>query len=536
MKGLVVLFFLFAATIGIGPEVAAQDGPRPVYAPGEVLVKFRPQAASADIASVKSQLRLDTLKIFKRITVHHLKIRSNLTVEQAISRLRQSPFVEYAEANYYRYVNAVPNDPRYPEMWGLNNTGQTGGTPGADIDAQAGWNITTGSSNVVVALIDSGTDVNHQDLAANIWTNPGEIPGNGIDDDGNGFVDDVRGWDFRDNDNDPTDTSATCSGHGTHTAGTIGAVGNNGIGVTGVNWNVKIMPLRVFGGFFCSGADSQIISAIEYYTDFGIRFSSNSYGGGPFNQAAMDAIRASQSVFVAAAGNENRDNDVTPNYPSNYELDSIIAVAATDDTDARASFSNFGLNSVDLGAPGVDILSTIPGDNYGLLSGTSMATPHVAGAVGLLLAQDPGLTNNEIKFRILNGTDASGLPVLTGGRLNVRNALNFGLLPPGVEVHVTPVGSTTVSPGGTISYNVVVHNHSAGAATVTAKVYVRSPAGQEMDLNGPFTFPLAAAGSVTQTFSKTVPATVGLGSYTIFGQAETATSFDEDPVEYQVVP
>lgn len=536
MRRFAILFFLFAVSISFGWEAGAQNGQRPVYVPGEVLVKFRPQAASGDIASIKSQLRLDTLGIFKRITVHRLKILSNLTVEQALSRLRQSPLVEYAEPNYYRYLNLVPNDPRYPEMWGLNNTGQTGGTPGADIDAQAAWNITAGSPNVVVALIDSGTDLIHQDLAANIWTNPGEIPGNGIDDDGNGFIDDVHGWDFRDNDNDPTDTSATCSGHGTHTAGTIGALGNNGIGVTGVNWSVKIMPLRVFGGFFCSGADSQIISAIEYYTDFGIRLSSNSYGGGPFNQAMMDAIRASKSVFVAAAGNDGRDNDVTPNFPSNYELDNIIAVAATDDTDARASFSNFGVNSVDLGAPGVDILSTIPGNNYGLLSGTSMATPHVAGAVGLLLAQDPGLTDREIRFRILRGVDPTGLPVATGGRLNARNALNFGLLPPGVEVHVAPVGATTVSPGGTISYNVVVHNHSASAATVTAKVYVRSPSGLEMNLNGPMTFPLGAGGSVTQTFSKTIPATVALGSYTLFGQAETATSFDEDPVEYEVVP
>jgi len=536
MKRLAVLFFLFAVSISIGREAGAQDGQRPVYVPAEVLVKFRSQAASADIGSIKSQLGLDTLKIFKRIAAHHLKIRSNLTVAQAISRLRQSPFVEYAEANYYRYVNAVPNDPRYPEMWGLNNTGQTGGTPGADIDAQAAWNITTGSANVVVALIDSGTDLNHQDLAANIWTNPGEIPGNGIDDDGNGFVDDVHGWDFRDNDNDPTDTSATCSGHGTHTAGTIGALGNNGIGVTGVNWSVKIMPLRVFGGFFCSGADSQIISAIEYYSDFGIRFSSNSYGGGPFNQAAMDAIRASKSVYVAAAGNEGRDNDVTPNYPSNYELQNIIAVAATDDTDVRAGFSNFGLNSVDLGAPGVDILSTIPGDNYGLLSGTSMATPHVAGVVCLLLAQDPGLTNLEIRFRILRGVDPTGLSVATGGRLNAKNSLVFGLQPPLVEVALTPVGPTTVSPGDAISYNLSIQNNGSAAATITAKIYAQGPAGQEATLHGPVTFSLAGGGSVNQTFSKTIPTAVGLGSYSIFGQAETATSFDEDPVAYEIVP
>jgi uncharacterized repeat protein (TIGR01451 family) len=509
----------------------------PEYVPNELLIKFKPQVNAADIVSLKSEFDLETIKIFKKIAIHHLKFYSRLTVKQMIELLAQSPLVEFAVPNYIRYLNVLPNDPRVDELWGLHNTGQTGGTVDADIDAPEAWDIATGSPEVIVAVIDSGMDLDHEDLAANLWTNDAELGGlPGVDDDQNGYIDDVHGWDFRNNDNDPSGTGGACVGHGTHVAGTIGAEGNNGIGVAGVNWNLTIMPLRAFGpflGIFCSGNDADIIEAILYYTDFGVRISNNSYGGGPSSLAMQEAIRASDSLFVAAAGNDGQNTDVTPHYPSSYPLDNIVSVAATDHDDLMASFSNFGNQSVDLGAPGEDILSTLLNDSYGLLSGTSMASPHVAGAAALLLADDPELTNMEIKWRLTSGIDPAGLQVLTGGRLNIYNSL---MLMSEVEIAVTPAGPTAINPGDTVSYDVTVFNQGTGSKNVTASVYVRLPDGTERVLQGPITFNLAAGDSRGGTFSATVPGSAPAGSYRVIGRVSTPdnTDFDEDEVIYEL--
>jgi subtilisin family serine protease len=325
--------------------------------------------------------------------------------------------------------------------------------------------------------------------------------------------------------------------HGTHTAGTIGAIGNNGIGVTGVNWDVTIMPLRVFKRrsvlffVFCSATDSDIIDAIQYAADNGVRISNNSYGGGPRSQAVLEAIRASKSVFVAAAGNNSRNNDLTPHFPSNYDLDNIISVAATDHNDLLASFSNVGVNTVDVGAPGVDILSTIRKGKYGFLSGTSMATPHVAGAAALLLASDPTLTNNEIVWRIVNSTDFAGLPVVSGGRLNVSNALT---ITPIVTIGVTPLGSTSVSPGGTINYSVSLANIGSSTKLVDASVVAVFPDGREFVLQER-TLTLPAGESGSESFSEKVPASLPAGDYQLAAWAEVVSeSFDEDIVTYQI--
>jgi subtilisin family serine protease len=526
--------------------VSAQSSSSEEYVPGELLVKFTPEATGEAIAALQAQVGLETIKVFKRTGVHHVRIRAPLTVLEAIAQLLRHPAVEYAEPNYIRHLNRTPSDPRFPELWGLHNTGQTGGTPDTDVNAPEAWDLHTGSSAIVVAVIDSGMDLTHEDLAANLWTNPGEIPGNGVDDDGNGFIDDVHGWDFRDNDNDPTDTSPICGGHGTHTAGTVGAVGDNGIGVVGVNWKVLLMPLRACSGFLgisCSCPDAATMEAIEYYTDFGVRVSNNSYGGTAFSQAARDTIRASHSVLVAAAGNGGEDgvgdnNDILPQYPASYDLENIIAVAATDDTDTRADFSNFGSTSVDLAAPGVDILSTLPGNNYGLLSGTSMATPHVAGAAALLLAQDPTWTNNEVKWRLLRGTNPKGLPVLTGGRLNVFNALQ---LRSEVTIAVTPLGPTTIRPGEAVPYEVTVQNLSAAPQTVTAVTFVRHPDGTESTLEGPSTFTLAVGATLTRTFTESIPPSVPptqLGVQRVVGRVETPGfgHFDEAEILYNLTP
>jgi subtilisin family serine protease len=326
----------------------------------------------------------------------------------------------------------------------MNNTGQTGGTNDADLDAPEAWDIQTGSESTLIAVIDTGVDYNHPDLAANIWTNPGEIAGNGLDDDQNGFIDDIHGWDFVNNDADPMDDNL----HGTHVAGTIGAIGDNGVGVAGVNWRTKIMALKFLGGDG-SGTLADAIGAILYGAKMKARVMNNSWGGGGFSQALLDAITVandSAALFVAAAGNDGNDNDQTPNYPSNYDAPNVVAVAAIDHKGDLAVFgsggggicgcggnviglpgSNYGATTVDLAAPGKEVLSTTPNNGYTKLSGTSMATPHVAGVAGLVFSQFPAWTHLQVKERLLSTVEASTSlqgKVVTGGRVNAQRALS----------------------------------------------------------------------------------------------------------------
>jgi len=533
--GTCVIVFALSAIGGLPGSVHAQPQP-PEFVPGELLLKFESGVPLRRMRAILASADADILRRYRLVPLLHLRLREG-AVETAARALRQLPEVAYAEPNYYHEPTLLPNDLRAPELWGLHNVGQTGGTPDADIDAPAAWDVSTGDQGLVVAVLDSGTDVDHEDLAANLWVNPDEIPGNGADDDGNGFIDDVHGWDFGNDDNNPDDDISVCAGHGTHTAGTVGAKGNNGIGVTGVNWDVTIMPLKIFTrvlGVFCLTNDADIIAAIEYAADKGVRVSNNSYGGGGFNQAVFDAIQASDSVFVAAAGNNGGNNDTNPQFPASYDLDNVVSVAATDHNDALASFSNFGTASVDLGAPGVDILSTQPDDRYQLLSGTSMASPHVAGAVALQMAADVSLTNNEVRWRILNSVDPAGLPVATGGRLNAASALS--LPGPAVTIDVEALGPTSVSPGDTLAYRVSLANNAVTSVTVDASVVAVFPDGREFVLQSDtLTLPGGAGGS--QDFEATVPAGAAAGEYRLAGRAEVVSqSFDEDIVLYDVVP
>lgn len=524
-------------------STAQAQTPRPQFVPGELLVKLKDGASTQQLNSLQNQVNAQVVRHFKSINVYQLKIPTTLAVDTAVSQLKQNPLVEYAQPNYLYYLDdTVPNDPGFGSLWGLHNTGQDGGVPDADIDAPEAWDITTGSDQVVIAVIDSGVDLDHPDLAANIWTNPGEIPGNGLDDDQNGFVDDVHGWDFSGNDNDPSPVGAACRGHGTHVAGTIGAVGNNNVGVSGVNWHVKIMPLKAFTivlGSLCAGDTAALISAVEYYTMMHVRISSNSWGGLLPDLAMMQAIIASDSIFVAAAGNGSLDgigdnNDKIPFYPAGYPLPNVIAVAATDRTDTRAVFSNFGRQSVDLGAPGVDILSTLPDNIYGTLSGTSMATPHVSGVAGLLLAQDPTLTNQEVIWRILHGTDFINLPVLSGGRLNAYKALQFGLTTPAVTLDLSPQSTTTVPPGGLFLWRINLTNHQANQNNVTVRLFLQFensialPIYQASGL-------IAANATLSDDVLSLMPIFFPSGTkFRLIAQAETATSFDEDSIAYTV--
>jgi subtilisin family serine protease len=350
----------------------------------------------------------------------------------------RTPAVATLEPDRVIHGASVPNDPLFATQWNLRNVGQYSSTFGNDIRATTAWSVTTGSRSVVVAVVDSGIDVTHPDLAANIWTNPGETPGNGIDDDHNGYVDDVHGWNFVNNNNNVGDVY----GHGTHVAGIIGATGNNGIGVTGIDWQVSLMALK-FQDSSGIGYTSSMLAALSYATmmrrDHGINIvaTNNSWRApaGP-SLVVENAIRAQGDAgitFVAAAGNNGSDNDTLPRYPGSYRLPNVITVAALSTMNSLASMSNYGSSTVDLAAPGSLIQSTFPGGSYGILSGTSMATPHVTGVVALLAAAKPGITVAEARTAILGSTTpVAGLvgKTITGGRLNAGAALlSLGIAP-----------------------------------------------------------------------------------------------------------
>jgi len=405
-------------------KAALEANPNLDVIPGSLLVTYR--EATGNIERDASRIVADTramrsFNISKR--VEHLVVSD---VDTAIAFLETLPWVESVEPDHVLRPMSS-NDTFVGLQWGLNNTGQdirgVNGTPDVDIDAFEAWSTTTGDPNLVIAVIDSGVQWSHPDLDSNIWSNPGEIAGNGIDDDGNGYVDDIRGWDFYDNDNDPDDAD----GHGTHVAGTIAAESNNSQGTAGVVWQAQIMPLRFIGPF--GGSTSDAIAAIDYAVAAGCKLSNNSWGGGGFNSALQNAISSADAaghLFVAAAGNDGRNTDSQPAYPASYNNDNIISVANITNTGALSGTSNYGANTVDIGAPGTDIASLYSGSSYVWLSGTSMASPHVAGVAAMLWSVDSGLTHDEVKAAILSSAtplaSMNGLST-TGGFLNAVEAL-----------------------------------------------------------------------------------------------------------------
>lgn len=411
--------------------------------PGEYVVKLKNTSMVMNTSSVRALLGgpVRVVNMEQRLFVTQRPVIE--TRGYAVQALNSNAMVEYAEPNYiYRVVGntgaaSLPNDPELTKLWGLINTGANvdgdsgtiKGKAGLDIDATKAWMMETGSHDVVVAVIDTGVNYNNPDLADNIYTNVAEANGQpGVDDDNNGYVDDIHGYDFSANDADPMDVY----GHGTHCSGTIGASGNNANGITGVAWKVKILPVR-FLGDDGGGSLENAVKSIDYATRMGVKVMSNSWGGGGFSQALLDSIqRAKQAgiLFVAAAGNSGQDTDASPEYPAGYQVDNVISVAAVDPAGALADFSNYGKTTVHIAAPGVNVLSyTMRGlESW---SGTSMATPHVTGVAVLLLAQDMNQTYDVIKGRLLSS--ARPLPALRGrvvtGMVNAYYALTNQIAP-----------------------------------------------------------------------------------------------------------
>jgi thermitase len=473
------------------------------YAANEILVQFAANATAAQMTNARAAVSGRAVEAIETARMQaagdgrleRIAIPARLGVERAIAAIAQRPGVVFAEPNWRITTSAVSNDPFYTtssRLWGMYGddqptaTGPSGTTNQFGSQAEKAWAAGfTGSNTVYVGVLDEGIDINHPDLRANIWVNPFETVGDGIDNDRNGYVDDVHGWDFYSRDNSVYD-GGTGDRHGTHVAGTIGGVGGNGIGVAGVSWNVTMIPLKFLGPD--GGYTSDAIKALDYLTDLKVRHglnivaSNNSWGGGGGYSSALHSaiIRGANAgiLFVAAAGNAGVNTDVSANYPSNYSTlqgtsttraasyEAVISVAALTSSGGLASFSNYGATTVDIAAPGVSINSTLPGSSYGAFSGTSMAAPHVTGAIALYASAYPSASAAEIRQAILSSarpTASLAGKTVTGGRLDVAAALN---IVPAVDIAITG-GSVKEGDSGTTPLVFTVTLSAAATSEVT---------------------------------------------------------------------
>jgi subtilisin family serine protease len=411
------------------------------YAAGQIIVQYKGFATDKDKVRVQGLLKGKRIEFLGRRggrfngDIELLSMPTTGTMQSRIDTLLKDPAVDFAEPNWIVSDSAVSNDPMYMDgrLWGMYaaNTAPAN-TYGSG--AGAAWNAHGANcSSVVVGIIDGGMMITHPDLAANVYKNPFETAGNGRDDDKNGLIDDVYGWDFANNDN--TIFDGLGDGHGTHVSGTVGAVGGNGVGVAGVCWNIKLLSGKFLNNG--SGATSNAVKAVDYFTNLKLKgvpvvATNNSWGGGGYSQSLYDAIeraKAADILFITAAGNSGQDNDQTPSYPGSLTNDNIITVASITDTGDMSWFSQYGLTSVDIGAPGSRVMSTYPTrvqgkivPGYAYLDGTSMASPHVTGAAALYKALNPSATWAQIKAAILSTsapTPSLQGKVSSGGRLDV---------------------------------------------------------------------------------------------------------------------
>jgi subtilisin family serine protease len=530
-----LLLAFFALDLRAAQLAAQSQAPTSSHVPDEVIVKYRDGVDEYKKELGRFRVAGKRKREFKTVRgLEVIKLGRNVSVADAIDEYKHDPDVLYAEPNYIVHtvanakITLTPNDPSFGSLWGLTK-----------INAPGAWNVTTGSSNVVVAVLDTGVDYTHPDLVANM----------GRDSDGN------YGLDVANNDTDPMDDNE----HGTHVSGTIGAVGNNGIGVVGVNWNVKLLACKFFdaSGY---GTTEGAIACLDYVKNMkerGINIvaTSNSWGGGDFSQALVDAIDVQRQhgiLFITAAGNGNafgvgQNNDTTPFYPCNTYLPNVICVAATTSTDAKAGFSNYGRHTVHVGAPGNGILSTVPGGGYASLSGTSMATPHVSGLAALLKAQDPSRDWRAIKNLILAGGDtiSSMANTITGKRINANSAMTCSTTT--IQTRLQPIASTiSASPGVPVNLgslnikcanpngNVSVSVSSGGTITLVDDGLGSDQAAGDGIYSAQWT-PIAA-GTYTLTFPGNDKVTVNVANPTIsvtpssidFGGVSIGSSSDKN--------
>ena len=442
---------------------------------GQLVVKFRADAPASQVIGtfninqlVGERARLlDPMPRIDGIVIG-VPSRGAAVVQATLSKLRADPAVQYAEPNYIYYADRAPTDPLVKDMWFLET-----------ISAFEAWEQRADGPEVVVAVIDTGVYMNHEDLRGHIWTNAKEIPDNGVDDDNNGYVDDIHGWNFAQGHNNPTaelvfgagpgcapDASARAyEYHGTHVAGTIGALSENGKGIVGISRKVRIMPIKAMGGPCGAGLMSSLIQAVAYAVENGAQVINLSLGGGENSIIFREQLKAASAkgvLIVAAAGNEANNNDAKPRYPASYDIPGLITVAATMWNDTLAPFSNYGSRSVHLAAPGVRILSSVPvgaspegpKNGYGMLDGTSMAAPVVSGAVALLVAQFPRMARIDIKRRLMESVDpveALRGKVASGGRLNLLRALGTAFISSPTKpkpARSAPLGARTLPSGG----------------------------------------------------------------------------------------
>jgi len=474
---LALAFLAVLLLLSTPTEAVAQSAGDLPYEPDRILVKPKAAATEADQTQIEEINGAAGEEAIPGTPIEVVEVPEGSTVEETVDLYGASPDVEYAVPDTRMYIEQsapqLPNDPDFESLWSLHNTGQPvdgrAGTADADIDAPEAWGVTAGSPQTVVAVMDQGVNVDHPDLDGNVWTNPDEVPDNGVDDDQNGYVDDVNGWDFGSwdpatgvvGDNDVRPDSDEES-HGTHVAGIVGAEGNNGIGVAGVSYGSKVMPLRIFGERGTSA--SRIIAALRYAQAEGVEISNHSYGcyqttptSSCYNALLLDEIRqadAAGHLLVASAGNAAKDIDAEPHYPSGYDSPNVISVTATDENDAMGQLSNYGAASVDLAAPGISIYGITPDFFFDYKSGTSMAAAHVSGVAALVESEYPDLGHTEVKDRILQSVDEKDAlmgKVSSGGRLNAEGALKPQAPPPTdtvapTVVAVSPRDGTTGAP------------------------------------------------------------------------------------------
>ncbi len=446
-------------SIGIQPGTVEWVPGR--FHPDRIIVKFKATANGSVRADIRRRERLERVRELGLIRAEVTSVKGR-SPEEAVRALKRRPEVEYAELDHVRRPSGYSEEPYFQNLWGLDNSGQTinGVSGAADVDTNGleASTVTLGDPNLVVAVIDTGTDFSHPDLAGRQWVNPGESDGgketNGVDDDKNGYIDDVNGWDFYNKDASVYD-SVDGDKHGTHVAGTI-AANQNGQGIVGMAPNVKVMALKFLGPN--GGYTSDAVRAIEYAKNKGVKISNNSWGGGGYSQALKDAIEASGSLFVAAAGNSGVDTDSSPSYPGAYDSPNILSIAAIDNQGKLASFSNYGSISVDISAPGVSILSTLPGGTYGWMSGTSMAAPHATGAAALVASLSPGVLADPTGLKALLMDTGKTAPLTTGktatGRMiDARAALGSG----GPADTESPSGTVNINDGATYTNTTLVN-------------------------------------------------------------------------------